>query len=65
MTRKKFDKLTRALSFTMTTFHGGKQDGKMLRNLNQKDYSAIIKTHGSYKACWEWMKPVREAYGMK
>ena len=65
MTRKKFDKLIRALSYTIATAHGLRQDGKMLRDLAEKNHKDIIKTHGSYAECWAWMKPVRDAYGMK
>ena len=65
MTRKKFDRLCRALSYTMATAHGVRQDGKMLRNLAEKNHKDIIKTYGSYAECWAYWKPVRDAYGMK
>ena len=65
MTRKKFDRLCRALSYTMATAHGLRQDGKLLRNLAKKDHKKIVQEFGSYKACWAYWKPVRDAYGMK
>lgn len=66
MTRKRFQKLCMALSVRINEKHGGKVTGEMLRK--QRDgmaFDAIIKTHGSYKAAWDWMKPVRDAYGLK
>lgn len=65
MTRKKFDRLCRALSYKMLTAHGQRQDGKALRDLEQKNYKHILDTFGSYAGFWAWIKPVRDAYGMK
>jgi hypothetical protein len=64
MTRRKFDKLVRALQFAILTKHGKRQDGEILRKLRLLDHKAIIKEFGSYAAWWDWAKPVRNAYGM-
>ena len=68
MTRKRFMKLTMALSIRISEKHGSKVDGKMLRtqrNSEASKYDDMLKEHGSYQAAWNWMKPVRDAYGMK
>ena len=65
MTRKRFNKLCMALSIRISEKHGNKVNGKMLRlQKANAGYDKLLAEFGSYEAVWEWMKPVREAYGM-
>lgn len=67
MTRQRFKKLTMALSIRIAEHQGTKVDGEMLRkqrNAHASNYSQLIKEKGSYQAAWDWMKPVRDTFGM-
>ena len=67
MTRQKFQKLTMALQVKICEKEGWKLDGKAhlkQRSARPRDYEDLLKKFGSYKGAWDWMKPVRDAYGM-
>lgn len=64
MTRRKFKKLALALSIRIAEKHGHHVTGKMLRAQRDNSPAKILRDFGSYKAAWDWMKPVRDTYGM-
>ena len=67
MTRQRFKNLTMALSIRISEKHNYKVNGEMLRkqrNADAKHYEKLMKEFGSYQAMWDWMKPVRDTYGM-
>ena len=64
MKRQRFEKLVRALSIRIAEKHGYKVTGEMLKKQKDLGVRKCLEDHGSYQAAWDWMKPVRDAYGM-
>lgn len=64
MTRKRYKKLVLALSIRICEKDGYKVTGEMLRK-QKLPCTQLLEEYGSYQAIWDWMKPVRDAYGMK
>lgn len=64
MKRQRFEKLVRALSIRIAEKHGNKVTGEMLKKQRDLGVRKCLEDHGSYQATWDWMKPVRDAYGM-
>ena len=64
MKREKFRRLTRAFSVRLSEHYGSKLTGEMLKKQRDNDYKDMLKTHGSYQAAWDWMKPARDLVEM-
>ena len=68
MTREKFKKLTATLSIKISEHEGRKISGKALRdirNAKPDQYSQMLERFGSYKAAWDWIKPICAQFGME
>ena len=65
MTRRRFEKLTRAMSEQIGKKVGFRVTGDMLRKQRELNAKSYRERFGSYQAAWDSMKDIRDTFGFQ